>query len=107
MVVRSLSLTQAENATTELIKKITDSDSDVAAAAKKALDGRSFTDKHITQFGLLLNHSLWQTRVVGANFLSTAKGNSQAIELLYNRLLVESDRDVQNAIKNALIKIKI
>jgi HEAT repeat protein len=103
--MRALAKSQASNATATLIAHIKDSDSDVRGAALSALQGRQFDDGHITQLGALLGDPGWDVRRTAANFLGTTS-SERALNLLTDRLVVETDNDVQAALRAAIQAVR-
>ncbi|MCM0605595.1 MAG: HEAT repeat domain-containing protein [Xanthomonadaceae bacterium] len=103
--VNAIAKTLEENVTARLIDMIPESDSEVKNAVSTALKGRTFTDSHINQLGNHLNNNDWGRRREAANYLGTTS-SQKALDLLRDRLDIETDSDVQVALRQAIKDVK-
>lgn len=92
-------------ATALIIPILSDSDTDVFTLAKARLNGRDFNENHIDLLGVQLNATNWSTRKEAARLLGTTS-SQKALDLLRDRLEVETDSDVVEEIKKSIKLIR-
>ena len=101
MAVLLMGTIAGKTATTEIIKALGDSDSDVHGEAFRQLYGRKLTSENVPSLAKQFESNNYRTRLSTAKLLGKIKSSS-AVEALKKQLAQESDEEVKTQLKESM-----
>lgn len=88
-----------------IISALADTDSDVRNTANQSLSNIQLDDSNVDSLSIVLGNGNWSVRRLAAKYLGNTK-SKRALDILIDRLLVETDSDVKTEIKKSISKLK-